>query len=198
MLREACRQTVAWIDAGLPEILVAINVSATQFRRGNFEQSVVDALQESGLPPRLLEVELTESILIQDTEKMLDTLQRLKALGLTLSIDDFGTGYSSLSYLKRFNVDKLKIDRSFIKDMLVNSQDATIVRAIIQLARSLNLRTIAEGVENEHLVTFLHLQYCDEGQGYHFAKPMPADEFARYLSASAQQESSLSSKAQHA
>lgn len=181
VLREACRQTVAWQKAGLPELVVAVNVSAMQFKRGDLEQSVLQALDESGLAPKFLELELTESILIQDTEKVLETVQRLKSRGLLLSIDDFGTGYSSLSYLKRFNVDKLKIDRSFVCDMANNPNDAVIIRAIIQMARSLNLKTIAEGVEDEHMLAFLRLQYCDEAQGYYFARPMPADEFARYL-----------------
>jgi diguanylate cyclase (GGDEF)-like protein/PAS domain S-box-containing protein len=181
VLREACRQAVAWRRSGLPDIVVAVNVSSTQFKRGDLEHSVLRALEESGLPPAFLELELTESVLIQDTEKVLETVQRLKAHGLLLSIDDFGTGYSSLSYLKRFNVDKLKIDRSFVCDMLNDPQDASIVRAIIQMARSLNLKTIAEGVEDEHLLAFLKLQYCDEAQGYYFARAMPADDFARYL-----------------
>jgi diguanylate cyclase (GGDEF)-like protein/PAS domain S-box-containing protein len=181
VLREACRQAAAWRRLGLPDLVMAVNVSATQFRRGDLEQSVIKALAESGLPPRLLELELTESILIQDTDKMLDTVRRLKAHGVTLSIDDFGTGYSSLSYLKRFNVDKVKIDRSFVSDALSNPHDASIVRAIIQMARSLNLKTIAEGVEHEHLITFLRLQHCDEAQGYHFGRPMPADRFQQHL-----------------
>lgn len=181
VLREACRQAAAWRQAGLTDLVVAVNVSAIQFKRGDLERSVLGALAESGLPPEFLELELTESILIQDTEKVLNTVGRLKAHGLGMSIDDFGTGYSSLSYLKRFNVDKLKIDRSFVSDMVRNPHDATIVRAIIQLARSFNMRTIAEGVEDEHLVSFLRLQYCDEAQGYHFARPMPPDKFLRYV-----------------
>lgn len=183
VLREACRQAAEWRKAGLPELVVAVNISAMQFKRGDLEQSVLEALVDSGLPPTCLELELTESILIHDTEKVLETVQRLKSQGVQLSIDDFGTGYSSLSYLKRFNVDKLKIDRSFVCDMVNNPNDAVIVRAIIQMARSLNLKTIAEGVEDEVLLSFLRLQYCDEAQGYYFAKPMPADEFARYLAA---------------
>jgi len=181
VLREACRQSMVWRAAGLTDLVMAVNVSAIQFKRGDLERSVLGALEDSGLPPQFLELELTESILIQDTDKVLDTVGRLKAHGLMMSIDDFGTGYSSLSYLKRFNVDKLKIDRSFVSDMIRNPHDATIVRAIIQLARSFNLRTIAEGVEDEHLVSFLRLQYCDEAQGFHFARPMPADQFLRYV-----------------
>lgn len=182
VLREACRQAAAWQKAGLPELVVAVNISAMQFKRGDLEQSVLQALSEAGLAPKFLELELTESILIHDTENVLEAVQRLKSHGILLSIDDFGTGYSSLSYLKRFDVDKLKIDRSFVCDMVDNPNDAVIVRAIIQMARSLNLKTIAEGVEDEHLLAFLRLQYCDEAQGYYFARPMPADEFARYLS----------------
>ncbi|MDP2830015.1 MAG: EAL domain-containing protein [Sulfuricellaceae bacterium] len=189
VLHEACRQASAWRKAGLPEFVVAVNVSAMQFQRGDLEQSLMRALAESGLPPSLLELELTESILIQDTEKVLETVQRLKSYGLMLSIDDFGTGYSSLSYLKRFNVDKLKIDRSFICDMIHNPNDASIVRAIIQMASNLNLKTIAEGIEDEFLLSFLRLQYCDEGQGFHFSQPLPADEFALYVAKYAHEQS---------
>ncbi|MCX7172694.1 MAG: EAL domain-containing protein [Proteobacteria bacterium] len=181
VLREACRQAVEWREAGLPELVVAVNVSAMQFKRGDLEQSVLSALKESGLAPKFLELELTESLLIQDTEKVLEAVRRLKAFGLQLSIDDFGTGYSSLSYLKRFNVDTLKIDRSFVCDMAADPNDAVLVRTIIQMARSLSLKTIAEGIEDELQLSFLRLQYCDVGQGYYFARPMPADEFARYL-----------------
>jgi diguanylate cyclase (GGDEF)-like protein len=181
VIREACRQAVEWQASGLPELVVAVNVSAMQFKRGDLEQSVLLALDESRLEPRFLELELTESILIQDTEKVLETVKRLKVHGLQLSIDDFGTGYSSLSYLKRFNVDTLKIDRSFVCDMATDPNDAILIRTIIQMARSLGLKTIAEGIEDEHQLSFLRLQYCDVGQGYYFAKPMPADDFAEYL-----------------
>lgn len=181
VLREACRQAVAWRKAGLPELLIAVNLSTVQFKRGDVLKSVTQALAESGLDPAWLELELTESILIKDTEKVLATLQRLKSLGVKLSIDDFGTGYSSLSYLKRFNVDKLKIDQSFVRDMAHDPNDAAIVRAIIQMAKSLNLTTIAEGVEDERQLALLRLQHCDEVQGYYFAKPMPADEFESFM-----------------
>ena len=181
VLREACRQMVAWRKAGLPEFIVAVNLSAVQFRRSDLESTVVNALEKSGLDPGMLELELTESILIRDTEKTLATVRRLKAIGVRLSIDDFGTGYSSLSYLKRFAVDKLKIDQSFVRDLARDPEDAAIVRAIIQLAISLGLRTVAEGVEDEALVHHLRLHKCDEAQGYHFARPMPAAEFADYV-----------------
>ena len=181
VLHEACLQTMRWQKSGLTDLVVAVNLSAVQFKRGDVEQTVVNALEASGLDPALLELELTESILIRNTETILDTVKRLKLLGVKLSIDDFGTGYSSLSYLKRFAVDKLKIDQSFIRDLATDPDDAAIVRAIIQMARSLGLKTIAEGVEEEGILDRLRVFRCDEAQGYHFAKPMPADEFARYL-----------------
>ena len=182
VLREACRQAAAWRKSGLPQLVVAVNVSAIQFKRGDLEACVREALAESGLPPDCLELELTESILIHDTDQVLATVQRLKSLGVMLSIDDFGTGYSSLSYLTRFKVDKLKIDRSFVCDMENQPGNALMVRAIIQMALSLNLKTIAEGVEDEELVSFLRRQHCEEAQGYYFSRPMPAIEFAHYLS----------------
>jgi diguanylate cyclase (GGDEF)-like protein/PAS domain S-box-containing protein len=181
VLKAACRQAVEWQRAGLPDIVVAVNLSAVQFRRGDIEKSVLQALSESGLEPQFLELELTESILIQDADKALDTLHRLKAMGMKLSIDDFGTGYSSLSYLKRFNVDKLKIDQSFVRDMANNRNDAAIVQAIIQMARSLNLQVIAEGVEDENLAALLHSQQCNEAQGYHYARPLAPAAFADYM-----------------
>lgn len=181
VLHEACRQAMAWQRAGLPEIVVAVNLSALQFRRGNLEQTVMAALTRSELAPNFLELEITESLLIQDAESTLAMVKRLKALGIQFSIDDFGTGYSSLAYLKRLHVDKIKIDQSFVRNLASDPDDAAIVLAIVQMARSLKLKTIAEGVEQEDLLAHLRLFHCDEAQGYHFARPMPADEFARYL-----------------
>ncbi len=181
VIQQACRQAKRWEDAGLPSFVVAVNLSAVQFRRGNVEQTIQQALAESGLSPARLELELTESILIQNVESVLTTVQRLKQLGVKLAIDDFGTGYSSLSYLKRFDIDKLKIDRSFIRDLASDPDDAAIVHAIIRMAHSLNLLAIAEGVETPELLQQLRMFGCDEAQGYHFARPMPADEFAVYL-----------------
>jgi EAL domain-containing protein (putative c-di-GMP-specific phosphodiesterase class I) len=145
------------------------------------EQSVMNALADSGLNPALLELELTESILLQNVESVLNCVKRLKQLDVKLSIDDFGTGYSSLSYLKRFDIDKLKIDQSFVRDLATDPEDAAIVRAIIQMARSLNLRTIAEGVETVQMLEQLRSFQCDEAQGYHFARPMTARDMALYL-----------------
>ena len=181
VLHEACRQAMAWQHAGLPEIIVAVNLSALQFRRGNLEQTVIAALTESGLDPCFLELEITESLLIQDAESALALVKRLKVLGVQFSIDDFGTGYSSLAYLKRLHVDKLKIDQSFVRNLASDPDDAAIIHAIVQMARSLKMKTIAEGVEEEGMLAYLKLYHCDEAQGYHFAKPMPSLEFERYL-----------------
>jgi diguanylate cyclase (GGDEF)-like protein/PAS domain S-box-containing protein len=177
VLREACREAAHWQRQGMTDVVVAVNLSALQFKRGEIEVSVTRALDESGLDPALLELELTESILIHDTENVLATVMRLKHMGLKLSIDDFGTGYSSLAYLKRFKVDKLKIDQSFIHDLAKDPDDAAIVRAIVQMARSLGLRTIAEGVEDRHVLDHLRLYRCDEAQGYFFSRPVPAAKF---------------------
>ena len=180
-LREACRQAMAWRKQGLPDLVMAVNLSAIQFRRGNLDKTVIAALRDSGLDPQFLELELTESILIGDTENVLQTVKRLKTLGVKLSLDDFGTGYSSLSYLKRFAVDKVKIDQSFIRDMDKNPSDAAIVRAIIQMSKSLGLRTIAEGIEEEHLIKYLQIYHCDEAQGYYYSRPMAGAHFAEFL-----------------
>ncbi|WP_153108813.1 putative bifunctional diguanylate cyclase/phosphodiesterase [Propionivibrio limicola] len=184
VLREACREAVRWQTLGAAAPTVAVNLSALQFKRGNIEYSVARALEESGLDPAMLELELTESILIRDTENVLATVKRLKLMGVKLSIDDFGTGYSSLAYLKRFEVDKLKIDQAFIRGLATEQEDAAIVRAIIQMARSLGLRTIAEGVETKPVLDLLHLYHCDEVQGYYYSPPLPAREFAAYLASS--------------
>ena len=181
VLHEVCRQAVAWQKAGLPELVVAANLSAVQLKHGELEKTVAAALLKSGIDPCLLELELTESMLIKDTERVLTTIKSIKSFGIKLSIDDFGTGYSSLAYLKRFAVDKLKIDQSFVRDIETDSGDAAIVRAIIQMGRSLGLRTIAEGVENEGVLEHLRVCHCDEVQGYHIARPMCAADFASFL-----------------
>jgi diguanylate cyclase (GGDEF)-like protein/PAS domain S-box-containing protein len=182
VIHEACRQAMAWRAEGLPPLVMAVNLSAVQFRRGDMEQTIARALQATGFDPHLLELELTESILIRDTESVLSSVRQLKQLGVKLSIDDFGTGYSSLSYLKRFDVDKLKIDQGFIRDLANDPDDAAIVRAIVQMGASLNLRTLAEGVEDAATLALLREFACDEAQGYHFAQPMPAQAFAGFMS----------------
>ncbi|QKO20850.1 EAL domain-containing protein [Rhodoferax sp. BAB1] len=181
VLRQACQQAVSWQRAGLPTLSMSVNLSAIQFKRGNVEQSVERALTESGLAPALLELELTESILIQNIESVLTSVRRLKQLGVKLAIDDFGTGYSSLSYLKRLDIDKLKIDQSFVRDLANDPDDAAIVRAIIQMARSLNLQTIAEGVETEEMRSQLQAFGCDAAQGYLYSRPVPAQDIERLL-----------------
>ena len=181
VIHEACREAMKWRQAGASDLVIAVNLSALQFRRGGIENTVAEALETSGLDPSMLELELTESILIGDTENVLAVVKRLKLMGVRLSIDDFGTGYSSLSYLKRFEVDKLKIDQSFIRDLASDIDDAVIVRAIIQMAHNLGLKTIAEGVESQDVQNLLRLYRCDEAQGYFHARPMPAVEFMTYL-----------------
>lgn len=180
-LKEACRQAVEWRIAGLPPMLMAVNLSAIQFRSGDILSSVKQALDETGLEPTSLELEMTESILIKDTEYVLAMVQQLKAMGIKLSIDDFGTGYSSLSYLKRFNVDKVKIDQSFIRDIVTDTNSKIIVSTIVRMAQGLGLTTIAEGVENEHTLEALRRYQCDEAQGYYYAKPMPAERMKTFL-----------------
>ena len=174
-LREACRQNKAWQDAGLPPIAVSVNVSARQFRENHIVAAVAEALAESGLEPKYLELELTESLIMQDVDRAIETMKELRALGVRLSIDDFGTGYSSLSALKRFPVERLKIDRSFIQDLPDDEDDRAVASAVISLGQKLNLRVIAEGVETEEQVAFLRENHCDELQGYHFSRPVAAD-----------------------
>ncbi|HEX5329120.1 sensor domain-containing protein [Sulfuricurvum sp.] len=179
VIEEACRQAAYWHSNGIT-INVAVNTSAMQFKRGNLEIVVKNALKLSGLNPRFFELELTESTMMHNIESTLQSVQSLKALGIQLSIDDFGTGYSSLAYLKRFAVDKLKIDQSFIRDLMQDQEDVVIVSTIIQMAKNLNLKTIAEGVENQEVLNILQRFKCDEVQGYHFAKPLEASEFEHF------------------
>ena len=183
VMNEACRQMRAWHDAGATALTIAVNLSPVQFRRGNLEALIAQALEHSGLDPTCLELEVTESTLVQDTEKFIQSLQRLKALGIRISIDDFGTGYSNLSYLQRFSVDTLKIDQSFVKTLTTNPQNQTLVTAIIQMAKGLNLTTIAEGIEDEATRSLLARLNCDQGQGYGFAKPLAPDDFWAYAQA---------------
>jgi diguanylate cyclase (GGDEF)-like protein/PAS domain S-box-containing protein len=181
VLERACWQNREWQDAGLPPVRISVNISALQFRQPGFADTVRHALRVTGLDARYLELEVTESVIMQDAERVTATLQELKEMGLELAIDDFGTGYSSLSYLKRFPIDRLKIDQSFVRDIPSDGEDAAIISAIIGLTRSLGLRTIAEGVETAEQLTFLRQQGCNEVQGYLLARPMPAADCARLL-----------------
>jgi diguanylate cyclase (GGDEF)-like protein/PAS domain S-box-containing protein len=181
VLRTACRQARTWQSDGVPAVSVAVNVSAVQFRQEGFCQLIRKVLDETGLAPQYLELELTESLLLANAEVTFSVLQELKDMGVTLAIDDFGTGYSSFNYLRQFRVSKLKIDRSFIRDIAVNPDDAAITTAIISMAKSLNLKVIAEGVEDEAQMSFLRAHQCDEIQGYYFCKPLAVDKVADKL-----------------
>lgn len=181
VLREACRQVKAWLDAGLHAVPVAVNISAAEFRCKDFREGVAMILKETGLPPRYLELELTENVLMRDAEASISELRALKAMGLHLAIDDFGTGYSSLSYLKRFPIDTLKIDQSFVRDVATNEDDAIIVGAVIGMGRNLKQRVIAEGVETPEQFSFLCAKQCAQGQGFRFGHPMSAEDFRHLL-----------------
>jgi EAL domain-containing protein (putative c-di-GMP-specific phosphodiesterase class I) len=181
ILQEACRQNSAWQYAGLPPISISVNLSPIQFRHAGLVDSVADALAQAGLDPACLELELTESFVMRDAERINIAMQSLKNLGVDIAVDDFGTGYSSLSYLKRFPVDRLKIDKSFVRDIDTDPDDAAIVRAIITLGHALGLKVVAEGVETRAHLEFLQQHGCDELQGYYFSRPVPAVEMARLL-----------------
>ncbi len=181
VMREACSRARAWEGAGRPQLRVAVNCSAQQFQREGFVNAVHGILLESGLPAEYLELEITESIIIQRSEEVIARFQALDDMGVRISIDDFGTGYSSLSYLKRLSIHQLKIDQSFVRDISSDPDDAAIVSAIIAIAHSLGLEVVAEGVETAEQLIFLKSLGCDIAQGYYFSKPLPADEFARLL-----------------
>jgi diguanylate cyclase (GGDEF)-like protein/PAS domain S-box-containing protein len=181
VLREACKQAQDWIDAGMHPTPVAVNVSALEFRSEGFLESLRAILKDTRLDPRYLELELTESVLMQHAESSASVLGELKSIGVRLAVDDFGTGYSSLSYLKRFPIDSLKIDQSFVRDIATDTDDATIVSAVITMAKSLRQCVIAEGVETEEQIRFLQSHACDEAQGYYFSKPIIAHQFAKLI-----------------
>ena len=181
VLSQACKQARAWVDAGLPATTVAVNVSAMEFWDENFLESLFEILSETRLDPRALELELTESVLMKRAESTAAVLQILRERGVQVAVDDFGTGYSSLSYLRKFPIDALKIDQSFVRQITTGGDDATIVTAVIGMAQSLNLRVVAEGVETQEELTFLKAHQCEEAQGYYFSRPVPPQQFARLL-----------------
>ena len=181
VLKTACAQARQWQDQGLPALPVAVNVSAVQFRQERFLEMVRKALDQTGLAPQYLELELTESLLLSNADLTKSVLRELEGMGLRLSIDDFGTGYSSLGYLRHFPFYKLKIDRCFIQNIPAGTDNAAITSAIINMARSLNLKVLAEGVETEEQLFFLRERRCDEVQGYYFSRPLPAEEFAEKM-----------------
>ncbi len=182
VLNHTCQQMRAWLDAGLPVPPVAVNLSARQFRQDDLVQVVQAALQDNALEPAMLTLEITESTIMVDIDKAVVTLRQLKGLGVKLSLDDFGTGYSSLSYLKRFPTDRLKIDRSFVRDITTDADDAAICKAVIGLAHTLKMKVIAEGVETEGQMNYLRGHFCDEMQGYYFSRPLAPADFAQLLS----------------
>jgi predicted signal transduction protein with EAL and GGDEF domain len=194
VVHEACRQARAWQDAGLPPVPVSVNVSAVEFRNTGFLKNIVDILNETGLDPRYLEIELTESVLMAHVGSTTSVLRALKTLGVQLAIDDFGTGWSSLSYLSHFPIDALKVDKSFVQEITSESHAAPIVSAVISLGRSLNHRVIAEGVETPAQLAFLKAEDCNEGQGYYFSRPLVAQQFTRVLEAGSSQIVSRSSE----
>jgi diguanylate cyclase (GGDEF)-like protein/PAS domain S-box-containing protein len=181
VLREACRQARSWIDAGFTPLPVAINISAVELRSKDFVRDVRGVLQETGLDPRYLEFEVTETALMQDPKSTVAVVKSLKDLGVRLTLDDFGTGYSSLSYLKRFPIDALKIDKSFVHGLCTDAGDANIVSAVINMGKSFRLRVIAEGVETREQFLTLQSQRCAEGQGFYFQAPIAGNEFAKLL-----------------
>lgn len=181
VLREACIQARAWAEEGLPAATMAVNISAVEFAAEGFLDGVFAVLEETGLDPQMLELELTESVLMKRAESTAAILRTLKARGVKLAVDDFGTGYSSLSYLRKFPIDALKIDQSFVRQISTTPDETNIVTAVISMGRSLNLRVVAEGVETPQEAEFLQLHQCEEAQGYHFSRPVPPQRFAELL-----------------
>jgi EAL domain-containing protein (putative c-di-GMP-specific phosphodiesterase class I) len=181
VLKAACLQNMAWQEQGLPRIRVAVNVSAQQFYRGDIAGSVERVLRETGLRPEFLELELTESLTLDDSELTIKIMQDLKGLGVSLSLDDFGTGWSSLSYLRRFPLDRIKIDRSFMRDIASDPAAEAVVRSILNLGSNLGLTCVAEGVETHHQLEYLQKHLCGEIQGFLFSAAVPADEFGSML-----------------
>jgi EAL domain-containing protein (putative c-di-GMP-specific phosphodiesterase class I) len=182
VIDEACRQVAAWDRLGLPPLTIAVNCSTRQFQQPQMlHQTVREALQRSGLQPSRLELEITETVLVQDIGKTRRLLEQFRALGVRIAVDDFGTGYSSLYYLKRLPIDKLKVDKSFVRELESNSDDRTIAASVAALGHSLGLKVIAEGVETSEQLRLLESMHCDEAQGYLWSRPLPADEFPGWV-----------------
>jgi EAL domain-containing protein (putative c-di-GMP-specific phosphodiesterase class I) len=178
VLDEACAQAAFWRRSGADKFRVGVNLFGAQFRVGDLASEVIETLARHGLPPEALELELTENIALDHDDFVLESLRRLHRYGVGISFDDFGTGYASLSLLKRYPLNRIKIDQSFVRGMLTSQQDASVIRAVLDMARSFDLQTIAEGIETDMQHSDLLRQHCDEGQGYLFGRPMPARQFA--------------------
>jgi EAL domain-containing protein (putative c-di-GMP-specific phosphodiesterase class I) len=185
VLFEACAQTKRWHDAGFAPLKVSVNVSAVQFRQGDLAQVVHSALVQTGLPAECLDLEITETVLMQDAAATIAMLRELKNMGVSISVDDFGTGYSSLAYLQRFPIDTLKIDKSFMMSVTEDEHNAAIVRTVIALAKSLKLESIAEGVESSDQVAYLRAEGCDRVQGYYFSKPLEPQRLRSFIESGA-------------
>ena len=183
VLRRACAENAAWRRQGLPPMRVAVNISGYQLQHPNLLESIQEILKDAGLPTEALELEITETVVMQNPEFAVGVLNAFRDLGIHISIDDFGTGYSSLAHLKKFSVNTLKIDKSFVRDVAINATDAAIASAIIAMGTSLNLQVIAEGVETEGQYAFLRDKLCHEVQGYLFSKPMPLEAATAFLQA---------------
>jgi len=183
VLREACRQAKAWWDAGLPRFKLAANISPVELRSKDFVAGVDTILRETGFDPQSLELELTETLLIQDSKSTAEVLGTLKEIGTRLALDDFGTGYASLSCVRRFPIDTLKIDQSFVRDLTTDAHDASVVSAVINMANGLHMVVVAEGVETLEQQRFLEDHQCSEAQGYRFSRPLNAEAFAGFLRA---------------
>ena len=181
VLQTACEQSKTWKKSGIPPLKISVNVSGRQMQHVDIAKSLNKAIKQTQIDPQYIEIELTESILMENPEEMITILNKLKKMGVSLAIDDFGTGYSSLSYLKHFPVDKLKIDQSFVKDLNKHADDKAIVLAIIAMAKTLGLQVTAEGIESKKECMFLSENYCDFGQGYYYGKPMQAKEFTKRI-----------------
>jgi len=181
VLREACKQAQAWIEGGLRVGTVAVNVSAIEFRNEGFLEGILNTLSESGLDPKCLELEVTESVLMKNAEVATSILQSVREIGMRVAMDDFGTGYSSLSYLSKFPLDAIKIDQSFVRQIAKSPNETTIVNAIISLGQNLRLRVIAEGIETVEVLAFLQSRQCDEAQGFFFSRPIPAEQLPTLL-----------------
>jgi diguanylate cyclase (GGDEF)-like protein len=181
VMREACRQAQSWLQAGYDMGRIAVNVSPVELRSNGFIDGVREILNDTGLNPRHLEIEMTESVLMQDTETTMKVLRGLKDLGIQLAVDDFGIGFSSLSYLRRFPIDTLKIDQSFVQDIEDDVEESVIVRAVIAMGNSLKLQVVAEGIETQQQLAFLQSLHCNEGQGFYFSRPVIAEEFVSLL-----------------
>jgi EAL domain-containing protein (putative c-di-GMP-specific phosphodiesterase class I) len=179
-LNNACAQNVAWQEQGLPPMRMAVNLSPRQFTDPNLLEDIREALAKSGMTPQLLELEITESMVMQNPEEAKRVLAALKKIGVHLSIDDFGTGYSSMSLIKQFPIDTIKVDRSFVRDLPIDANDRAITKTVIALGKALNLTIVAEGVETAAQEEFLRDQHCDEIQGFLFTKPLAGDDFAAF------------------